>query len=354
MALDLPSTTGQWVLKRKPEGERVTRDHFSLITSPVFDQPKDGKILVKVLYYSNDPAQRTWMDSGYINERPYLPPVMQEGKKVFSGAIGEVIESYASGFAKGEIVFGHFGWAEYALVDPGFGDPVKKLPPGMSPEDFLCLDLTGQSAYFAFFSRGEATKDLNTVVINNAAGGVGTLLLQFAKSILEIPNVVAICGSDEKCNFVKEQCRADVALNYKSPDFEKEFQEATPNYIDLYMDSVGGRLFDIGLRRIARGGTIVIVGASGQYEREVAVAASSESWCQMWCQRANVLGFLIVDYFAERSQAVEKMIQWVNEGKLKLFRTVYEVSFEDVPDTWKGVLQSGTDSVGKRITKLKW
>ena len=61
-------------------------------------------LIVLQRYISNDPAQRTWMDDGPFNDRSYLPPVMQEGVKVFAGTVAEVIETYGSaGFTAGEI-----------------------------------------------------------------------------------------------------------------------------------------------------------------------------------------------------------------------------------------------------------
>ena len=191
-------------------------------------------LIVLQRYISNDPAQRTWMDDGPSNDRSYLPPVMQEGVKVFAGTVAEVIETYGTaGFTAGEMVFGYFGWADYALVDPNAGAPIEKIPPTIKPEEFHCLSLSGRSAYFAFFRRAEATKNMRTVVVNAAAGAIGSMVTQFAKKIIGIERVIGICGSDEKCRIIKEKCGVDVALNYKSPNFEAEFIAATPDYIDL-------------------------------------------------------------------------------------------------------------------------
>lgn len=185
-------------------------------------------------YISNDPAQRTWMDDGPFNHRPYLPPVMQEGRKVFAKAVCEVIETYNTpGYAVGEIIACHAGWANYALIDPTAGIPPTKVPESIKPEDYHCLDLTGQSAYFGIFKRAEASNKMKTVVVNAAAGAVGSMATQFAKNILGVERVIGVCGSDEKCRIIKEQCGVDIALNYKSPDFEAQFVAATPDYIDL-------------------------------------------------------------------------------------------------------------------------
>jgi NADPH-dependent curcumin reductase len=175
------------------------------------------------------------MDDGPFNHRPYMPPVMQEGGKVFAGAICEVIETYRTpGYAVGEIISYYAGWADYALIDPtDNGIPLIKLPTSIKPEDYICLDLTGQSAYFGFFKRAEASNKMKTVVVNAAAGGIGSMVTQFAKNIIGVEKVIGVCGSDEKCRIIKEQCGVDIALNYKSPNFEADFVAATPDYIDL-------------------------------------------------------------------------------------------------------------------------
>lgn len=174
------------------------------------------------------------MDDGAFNYRPYLPPVMQEGGKVFAGTICEVIETYNTpGYAVGEMIHYYAGWADYALIDPTAGLPATKVPTSINPEDYHCLGLTGQSAYFAFFRRAEASSKMKTVVVNAAAGGLGSMVTQFAKNIVGVDKVVGVCGSDEKCRIITNQCGVDIALNYNSPDFEAEFVAATPDYIDL-------------------------------------------------------------------------------------------------------------------------
>ena len=71
------------------------------------------------------------------------------------------------------------------------------------------------------------------MVVTSAAGSTGSAVVQYAKSILGIEKVIAITGSDEKAAFCRNVLKADVALNYKSPDFVEKFIEATPDYIDV-------------------------------------------------------------------------------------------------------------------------
>ena len=71
------------------------------------------------------------------------------------------------------------------------------------------------------------------MVVSAAAGAVGSTVIQLAKNVLGIERVIAIAGSETKCNFCTDVLKADAALNYKDPDFEKKFVEATPDYIDM-------------------------------------------------------------------------------------------------------------------------
>lgn len=80
----------------------------------------------------------------------------------------------------------------------------------------------------------KASKDnCKTLVVSAAAGAVGSTVIQLAKNLLGIEKVIAIAGSESKCNFCLDVLKADVALNYKDADFEQKFIEATPNYIDM-------------------------------------------------------------------------------------------------------------------------
>ena len=59
-------------------------------------------------------------------------------------------------------------------------------------------------------------------------------MVQLAKNVVGVHRVIAIAGSQAKCEWLKS-IGADVSLNYKSPDFVKELEGATPDGVDLYV-----------------------------------------------------------------------------------------------------------------------
>src|SRR6266849_6205214 len=102
----------------------LTNHQFRLATRPVgmpersnwtysqerVPEPKEGELLVKVLYISLDPAMRGWMNQA----KSYVPPV-GIGEVMRALAVGRVIASKHSGFATGDVVSGSFGVQEYAI-----------------------------------------------------------------------------------------------------------------------------------------------------------------------------------------------------------------------------------------------
>jgi NADPH2:quinone reductase len=103
------------------------------------------------------------------------------------------------------------------------------------------------------------------ILIHAAAGGVGQLLVQWAKRLgLE---VFATAGSDEKVEFVKS-LGADHAINYRTHDFAKEVQRITAGKgVSVVFDSVGKDTFDGSLDCLEPKGLVVNYGtASGQVE----------------------------------------------------------------------------------------
>jgi NADPH-dependent curcumin reductase CurA len=63
------------------------------------------------------------------------------------------------------------------------------------------------------------------VVVSGAAGATGSVVGQIAK--LKGAKVLGVAGSNDKIRWLKEELGFDEALNYKDPDFSKQFRAAT-------------------------------------------------------------------------------------------------------------------------------
>ena len=71
------------------------------------------------------------------------------------------------------------------------------------------------------------------VVVSGAAGATGSVVGQIAK--LKGAKVLGIAGSDDKVAWLKEDLGFDDALNYKDPNFAKQFRDKTKSYIDVFV-----------------------------------------------------------------------------------------------------------------------
>ena len=146
-----------------------------------------------------------------------------------------VLESRSKQASKGDVVGGFGGLAQFAVLPEGAFEPASTYPAGSSPVDKISLlGLTGLTAWLGMVRIGEP-REGETVVVSGAAGATGSVAGQIAK--INGARVVGIAGSDDKCRWLTEELGFDVALNYKAADFEQKFEEATPDYIDVYFDN---------------------------------------------------------------------------------------------------------------------
>ena len=60
---------------------------------------------------------------------------------------------------------------------------------------------------------------------------------------------------------LEKEIGVDKALNYKSPNFKREFEEAV-GYLDVYFDNVGGDILNLALSRMKVNARIVMCGKS--------------------------------------------------------------------------------------------
>jgi NADPH-dependent curcumin reductase CurA len=93
--------------------------------------------------------------------------------------------------------------------------------------------------------------------VTGAAGATGSLVCQLAK--IRGAKVVAIAGSEDKCNWLTHDLGVDMALNYKSKTFYDDFKKKV-GYVDLMFDNVGGNLLNFVLTRLNKGARIVLCG----------------------------------------------------------------------------------------------
>ena len=205
--------TRQWLLANKPTGlpQLDGPDQtFKLVETELPDL-KDDEVLVKLVYLSNDPAQRGWISKNINPERLYVEPV-KEGTPMHARGLAEVVESKSSTYKKGDTVIASTGWSEYAIKPTKEVQPAKDLPSGMSKTHYLgALGLTGLTAYFGLTEVVNTTKD-DIVVVSGAAGATGMMAVQIAKHIIGCKKVIGMAGSDDKCKWV-ESIGADLCLN---------------------------------------------------------------------------------------------------------------------------------------------
>lgn len=219
------------------------------------------KILVRVHYLSLDPAMRQWLTA----KRSYIAPV-EIGAVMRGQSIAQVVavgSNLDSKFKTGDWVVAYSGWQEYALLGAGELEKVT-VPPGGRPTDAMSvLGMTGLTAYFGMIEIGQPHVG-DTVVVSGAAGATGMVAGQIAK-IKGAKRVVGLAGSADKCEFLVKGLGFDAAINYKDVDWRKQLKDATPEYIDVYFDNVGGEILDACLARAARDSRFVICGAISQY-----------------------------------------------------------------------------------------
>ncbi|HUZ29119.1 MAG TPA: NADP-dependent oxidoreductase [Solirubrobacteraceae bacterium] len=304
----------QWVLASRPEG-MVAPSNFERREQEV-GQPGEGQLLVRNLYLSLDPAMRGWMSDA----PSYIPPV-QIGEVMRGGCVAEVVSSSAAGFAEGELVFGMFGWQDYAVVDVAGPGPVSKLPEGLAPIDALsALGWTSLTAYFGLEDVGKPEPG-ETVVVSGAAGATGSVVGQLAK--LKGCRVIGIAGGPDKCAWLTDDLGFDGAIDYHAEDVSRRLKELCPDGIHVFWDNVGGEILEAALNRLALHGRVVFCGAISGYN-DSTPPPGPRNYINVLVRRARVEGFLVFDYVDQMPQALAALAPLVQSGQLRTREDIRE------------------------------
>lgn len=238
---------------------------------------------------------------------PYTPGL--EGSGVVEQA-GEGVKNVKPGdrvaFCLGS---GFSGSYAQAIIVPA--KELISLPADLSFEQGAAFPLQGMTAHY-LLHEFHKLKPGEVVLIHAAAGGMGRLLVQWAKHLGA--RVIGTVSNEEKAKIAKE-AGADEVIIYTEQDFVKESirltEEKGPDFI---IDGVGKDTFTKDLDAVAARGHVVLFGsASGPAESLAPNSLQGRS--------ITVSGGSLFNYINTREELMTRandVIKGIKEGWLKL------------------------------------
>ncbi len=326
------------LLNSRPQGA-PTPDNFRLETTDL-PQPSEGQVLLRTVYLSLDPYMRGRMSDA----SSYAPPV-ELGEVMVGGTVCRVEQSMHPDFVEGDWVLGYTGWQDYEVSD-GKG----LIPLGQQLEhpsrSLGVLGMPGFTAYMGLLDIGQP-KPGETVVVAAATGAVGAVVGQIAK--LKGCRVVAVAGGPQKCKAGIEAFGFDECLDHYAPDFAEQLADACPDGIDVYFESVGGKVFDAVLPLLNVKARIPVCGLIAHYNDTKLPEGPDRLPLLMQTflvRRIKAQGFIIFDDYGSRyGEFLAEMTPWVAEGKVKFIEDVVD-GLDNAPNAFIGLLE------GKNFGKL--
>ena len=139
-----------------------------------------------------------------------------------------------------------------------------KVPDGIDLEIVACLMTKGLTTFYLLHKTYPVKKG-QTVLFHAAAGGVGQIFCQWAKSLG--CKVIGTVGSDEKIKLAKK-FGCDEVINYNKENFKDRVLELTDNVgLPVVYDGVGKNTLEDSLGCLKMRGTMVSFGnASGKLD----------------------------------------------------------------------------------------
>jgi NADPH-dependent curcumin reductase len=327
------------VLNSRPIGE-PTSDNFRLEEGAV-PMPSDGQVLLRTLYLSLDPYMRGRMSDA----ESYAAPVAIDD--VMVGSTVSIVETSLNvGFELGDIVLSANGWQEYALSN---GEGLIKLDQDTSHASLNLgvLGMPGFTAYMGLLDIGQP-KPNETIVVAAASGAVGGVVGQIAK--IKGCKVVGVAGGADKCRYVVDELGFDACIDHHSDDFMQQLADSCPKGIDVYFESVGGKVFDAVLPLLNTKARIPVCGMIANYNSTSLPPGPDRLGLLMGIllrKRIKMQGFIIFDDYASHyPKFVIQMQDWLKQGNVKFLEDITD-GLENAPSAFMDVLKG--KNFGKAI-----
>jgi NADPH2:quinone reductase len=214
--------------------------------------PANGQALVKIHAAGVNFVDIYQRRGTYPLQLPYVPGLEASG-------VVESVGDKVAGIRPGDRVAytGRIGsYSEYTVID---AERLIPLPKDLSFEQGAALPMQGMTAHYLIHEFRKPGRG-DTVLVHAAAGGVGLLLVQWAKRLGA--KVIGTVSTEEKARAAKE-AGADHVILYTKQDFVSETKRLTDGRgVDLILDGVAKTTFPGDLEAVALRGHLVIFGSS--------------------------------------------------------------------------------------------
>lgn len=332
----------RYVLAQSPKGE-PDASTFRLETVAV-PTPGPGQMLLRTTWLSLDPYMRVriYETDGYMAS-------VKPGEVMVGGTVSEVVASNHPDYKVGELVHSYAGWQDYTVSDGS--DVIIKLPANaLQPSLYLgSLGMPGFTAWYALNQIGQP-KAGETFVVAAATGAVGQIIGQLAK--LAGCHVVGIAGGADKCAYAVQELGFDACIDHRGANLPERLKTACPKGIDIYMENVGGPVFDAVLPLMNLNSRMPLCGLVAHYSGAGMNGADRLPGflTEALFKRMKLEGFIIFDqYPAHYANFLAAMTQPIESGAVKIREHVVG-SLEEAPQGFTELLAGG--NFGKVVVKV--
>jgi len=298
-------------------------DQFRVIDTDI-PEPADGEFLVRHIYLSLDPYQRSVISGAYADGTP-----LTEAQAPGAETVGQIIASRHRGFAAGEYVRHFGGWQEYSICN---GERAFKIDPAAAPLSSYIgiLGMPGLTAWASIIALADVQPG-QSVLVSAASGAVGSMVGQIAMQ--KGATAYGIAGSDEKCIYVTDVLGFADCINYKQPNYRDALDTRIP-LVDIYHDNVGGEMLTNAIGTLRDYGTVILCGLISQYNER----SKGEGFniAPAILKRAVMKGLIVYDFENRRQEFFDLVAPWVTDGSIK----------------FKEDIAAGIESTGAQFEKL--
>lgn len=267
-------------------------------------EPKATEAVVKIFAAGVNSIDAHFRDGSFKTSLPFIPG--QEGAGVVT-AVGSGVTVVKPG---DRVAWsGTLGsYAEYVAAQ---ADVLVPIPAAVSDQDAAASMLQGMTAHYLCHDAYKL-KPGDIALVHAAAGGVGLLLVQMARSLGA--RVIGTVSSDDKAAAACEAGAKEVIV-FTRTDFEAETKRLTNGRgVDVVYDGVGRATFAKGLNSLRPRGMLVLFGTSSGPVPPVDPTTLSEKG-SLYMARTTLAHFT-----ATRSELVSRsgeVFGLIASGKLK-------------------------------------